>query len=111
MTVAGKSEQLSALLAGLGDPHGNPAATVEAAISLTHEIRGSAGSIGFGEVFSAATALEGFLKTLRGVHTRAPAGAVEEALCRLEALAETTKRLRPESSHLYYADVSAMIGH
>ena len=109
LTVADKSNQLSSLLSALNDPHASPADTVEAAISLTHEIRGSAGSIGFGEVLSTATALEGFLKTLRGVQARAPDDAVEEVLCRLKALTEATARLTPESSHLYYADISAMI--
>ncbi|MEX0644495.1 MAG: Hpt domain-containing protein [Parvularculaceae bacterium] len=109
VTVAGKSRELSSVLVKLSEPQVSLAQTVEAAISLTHEIRGSAGSIGFSEVSSAATALENFLKTLRGLQTCAPAAALDEISCRLDALTEATASLRPESSHLYNADVSAMI--
>jgi hypothetical protein len=57
-TIAGKVESLAGMVTTLKSNRAHSGETLVMAIALTHEIRGSAGSIGFRDVFKVSSALE-----------------------------------------------------
>jgi HPt (histidine-containing phosphotransfer) domain-containing protein len=105
-TIAGKVESLSGIVTGLARGGAHAGEQIVTAIALAHEIRGSAGSIGFRDVFKAATALEDSLKVLSKA-----GGAADNTVDRMNALADIALNLRPESSSLFDADLSGLARH
>jgi HPt (histidine-containing phosphotransfer) domain-containing protein len=89
------------------DREGNlePAPLVEAQ-RLTHQMRGAAGSIGFGEIGAAAAALDENLKVLCKGSGAVPGNHLQPSLVLLAALRTVAGRTKPETSTLYNADLS-----
>jgi HPt (histidine-containing phosphotransfer) domain-containing protein len=73
---------------------------------LTHQMRGAAGSIGFGEIGTAAAALDESLKALRKGGRAISARQLGSALALLAALQRVAGESNPERSALYHADLS-----
>lgn len=110
-TIAGKVESLAGIVTSLKHSPSRSGEALVMAIALTHEIRGSAGSIGFREVFKHASALEDSLKILskRGVVPDPDSSA--ETFKQMNALSNLVLNLRPEASTLFDADLSGIARH
>ncbi len=106
-TIAGKVESLAGMVTSLKHGSSHTGETLVMAIALTHEIRGSAGSIGFRDVFKTASALEDSLKVL----SKTGREASDETFERMNALANLALNLRPEVSSLFDADLSGIARH
>jgi HPt (histidine-containing phosphotransfer) domain-containing protein len=83
------------------------AAIIEAQ-RLTHQMRGAAGSIGFGKIGAAAAELDESLKTLRKGGGRIPANQLGSPLALLATLQRVAGESNPEASALYHADPSQL---
>jgi HPt (histidine-containing phosphotransfer) domain-containing protein len=75
---------------------------------LTHQMRGAAGSIGFGKISAAAAELDESLKTLREGDGEIPADQLGASLALLAALQHVASESYPEASPLYHADPSQL---
>lgn len=100
VTIARSTAELATLLKRAPDNE-----SLTPALAITHEIRGSSGSIGFINVSEAAAELELALKALDS-ESDGP-GPWKRAIASLESLEHTTRALRPEHSRLYDSDLSA----
>lgn len=110
-TIAGKVESLAGIVVNLKHDPAHAGETLVMAIALTHEIRGSAGSIGFRGVFKTASDLEDSLKALSKKGDIPDADAAAEAFERMNALSNLALNLRPEASTLFDADLSGVARH
>ena len=81
---------------------------ISQAESLTHQMKGAAGSIGFPEMGVAAAVLDETLKGLRRRGIPIPPVELEAALDLLAALQRVAARTAPERSALYNADLSRL---
>ena len=110
-TIAGKVESLAGIVTNLRHNPAHAGETLVMAIALTHDIRGSAGSIGFRDVFKTATNLEDALKVLSKKGDIPDAAAAAEAFEQMNALSDLALNLRPEASTLFDADLYGVARH
>ena len=109
--LANLAEQL-ATVTGLLTPQDAtgtvPVAQVVEAEGIMHQLKGTAGSMGFPDVSAAARELDDTLKVL--MKRTEPVGAAElkPALEHLSALQHTAKASTPAVSALYNADLSKL---
>jgi HPt (histidine-containing phosphotransfer) domain-containing protein len=75
---------------------------------LTHQMRGAAGSIGFGQIGAAAAELDENLKMLRKGGGEIPADQLGSSLALLATLQRVASESNPEASALYHADPSQL---
>ncbi|MGP1396931.1 MAG: Hpt domain-containing protein [Inquilinaceae bacterium] len=101
-TLKDEAAAVTAALSGWGATHAITPADLLDAVNHAHKIKGSSGSIGFGDVSAAAAALEQFLRDLNtqsaapSAEDRAKANALNT---RLQVLARDVKA---EQSTLYH---------
>lgn len=97
------------LLDPVGEPHGALAvARVVEAQGITHQMKGTAGSMGFAAVGAAASTLDESLKVLKRASAPLPAPQVQPALDLLDSLRKIAEATPPEKSTLYNADLSRL---
>jgi HPt (histidine-containing phosphotransfer) domain-containing protein len=89
-----------------GDQSGtlDPDPIVEAQ-SLTHQLKGAAGTIGFGRLSAAASALDESLTTLLAHGRSIAIDQLERPLILLAALQHVAEETTPQNSILYHADL------
>jgi HPt (histidine-containing phosphotransfer) domain-containing protein len=85
-----------------------PAVQVVEAEGIMHQMKGTAGSMGFPGIGAAATALDESLKTLKKLPGPIAAAQMQLPLDQLAALQSITERTTPAMSKLYDADLSAL---
>jgi HPt (histidine-containing phosphotransfer) domain-containing protein len=73
---------------------------------LTHQMKGAAGTIGFGAMGVAAAALDESLRMLVAQGRSIPADQLKRPLALLAALQRAAEETAPENSSLYEADLS-----
>jgi len=73
---------------------------------LTHQMKGAAGTIGFGAMGAAAAALDESLRMLAAQGSSIPADQLKRPLALLGALQRAAEETAPENSSLYEADLS-----
>lgn len=73
---------------------------------LTHQMKGAAGTIGFGPMGAAAAALDESLRMLRARGRSIPADQLARPLALLSALQRAAGETAPENSTLYKAGLS-----
>jgi HPt (histidine-containing phosphotransfer) domain-containing protein len=73
---------------------------------LTHQMKGAAGTIGFGAMGAAAAALDESLRRLLTRDRSIPAEQLKHPLALLSALQRAAGETAPEHSTLYKADLS-----
>lgn len=73
---------------------------------LTHQMKGAAGTIGFGAMGAAAAALDESLRRLLTRDRSIPADQLKHPLALLSALQRAAAETAPENSTLYKADLS-----
>lgn len=83
-------------------------AQVVEAQAITHQMKGSAGSMGFTEVGTAAAALDDGLKLLKRIPDPIPPAQRQAALELLANLQAVAARTTPEMSTLFSADLSKL---
>jgi HPt (histidine-containing phosphotransfer) domain-containing protein len=83
---------------------------VTKAQAITHQIKGSAGSIGFANVARAAAALDGSLKEMKAGSDPIPADQLQPSQLLLHDLHTAVVTTGPEKSTLYNADISRLLG-
>lgn len=71
-------------------------------------MKGTAGSMGFADLSTAAAALDTSLKRLKEANGPVASGHMEDALQLLSGLQEMLSRTTPEMSTLYNADLSRL---
>jgi HPt (histidine-containing phosphotransfer) domain-containing protein len=104
-------EQISTVRQLLAPPDATgalPATQVVEAESIMHQMKGTAGSMGFPDIGAAATALDNTLKTLKTLPGPIPAAQLELPLGQLADLQRITERTTPAMSKLYNADLSGL---
>ncbi len=85
-----------------------PPSPIIEAQGLTHQMKGAAGSIGFGKMGSAAAALDKSLRMLGAQGRAIPADQLEPSLALLAALQRVARESTPNQSTLYDADLSRL---
>lgn len=91
------------------DPNAHlPRPRIIEAQSITHQLKGTAGSMGFAEVGAAAAALDERLKGLKSAPEPVSAVQLEPTLDCLAALEHIAEETRPEMSTLYDVDLSQL---
>jgi HPt (histidine-containing phosphotransfer) domain-containing protein len=98
------------LLAQSAATPSDAAALITKAQAISHQIKGSAGSIGFAEVARAAAVLDGNLKEMRTRPDPIAAEQLQPALQLLDQLRTAAETTSPEESTLYNADISRLLG-
>jgi len=83
---------------------------IVAAQSITHQLKGAAGTIGFGMIGAAAAALDESLTTLLARGKSIAADQLERPLALLAALQHVAEETTPENSILYDADLPRLAG-
>ncbi len=83
---------------------------IVAAQSITHQLKGAAGTIGFGTIGAAAAALDESLTTLLARGKSIAADQLERPLALLAALQHVAEETTPENSILYDADLPRLAG-
>ncbi len=102
-------EQL-ATVTELLTPAGDTLPVIKAveAQAITHQIKGTAGSMGFPEISAIATALDDSLKTLKAADAPIPLADLQPALEQLANLRRVSEATTPVMSKLYNADLSKL---
>ena len=103
LTLVSEAAAVRACLARLADPAADRAAVVAEGTGLAHKIKGSSGSIGFGEISQAAQALEFYLRELARLEGALDEAQVGRAIGLGRDLEARTAAIRPENSALYDA--------
>jgi HPt (histidine-containing phosphotransfer) domain-containing protein len=85
-----------------------PQARVVEAQAITHQMKGTAGSMGFAQVGAAATALDDSLKLLKRIPDPIQPAQRQASIDLLATLQSVTARTTPETSTLYNADLSQL---
>lgn len=83
-------------------------AQVIEAQAITHQMKGTAGSMGFTEVGTAAAALDDGLKLLKRIPDPIPPAQQQAALELLAILQAVAAKTTPEMSTLFSADLSKL---
>ncbi len=107
--VANLGEQLSTV-ADLLTPSGAmlPVAQADEAEGIMHQLKGTAGSMGFPEVGAVAAELDEHLKVLKNSPEAIPAAKLQPTLDLLAKLKRLSESTTPEMSTLYNADLSRL---
>ncbi len=87
------------------DEHGVARPRIEEAQGISHQLKGTAGSMGFPNVGAAATALDDSLKALK---REGAAARLRTSLDLLDTLRRVADATTPEMSTLYNADLSQL---
>ncbi len=104
VTIKDSVSELEAGLASLHEPSDRQSEfIIEDARSLTHQLKGSSGSIGFGNVSNAAAILDDYLKTISGPDRRLNTSELQRIFHMLDTLRRETESISPERSSLYHA--------
>ncbi|HLO22082.1 MAG TPA: Hpt domain-containing protein [Methyloceanibacter sp.] len=77
--------------------------------NITHQLKGAAGTIGFGAISAAAAALDESLTMLLAHGRSIAADQLERPLALLAVLQQVAKETTPENSILYDADVPVLV--
>jgi HPt (histidine-containing phosphotransfer) domain-containing protein len=85
-----------------------PVAQVVEAESIMHQMKGTAGSMGFPDIGAAATALDESLKILKKLPGPIAPAQIELSLDQLAILQRITESTTPAMSKLYDADLSTL---
>ncbi len=85
-----------------------PVTKAAEAEAITHQIKGTAGSMGFDEIGAIASALDESLKTLKNAGAPIPLADLQPALAQLASLRRITEETTPAMSKLYNADLSKL---
>jgi HPt (histidine-containing phosphotransfer) domain-containing protein len=104
-------EQISTVRQLLTPPDSSgalPAVRVVEAESIMHQMKGTAGSMGFPDIGAAATALDETLKTLKKLPGPIAPAQLELPLNQLATLQRITESTTPAMSKLYDADLSSL---
>ena len=102
-------EQLAAvteLLTPAGDTL--PVTKAAEAQAITHQLKGTAGSMGFPEIGAIASALDDSLKILKAADAPIPLADLQPALDQLASLQRISEATTPVMSKLYNADLSKL---
>jgi HPt (histidine-containing phosphotransfer) domain-containing protein len=102
-------EQLAAvteLLTPAGDTL--PVTNAAEAQAITHQLKGTAGSMGFPEIGAIASALDDSLKILKAADAPIPLADLQPALDQLASLQRISEATTPVMSKLYNADLSKL---
>lgn len=78
--------------------------------SITHQLKGAAGTIGFGSIGAAAAALDDSLTMVLAQGRSIAADQLERPLALLAALQHVAEETGPENSILYNADLPGLAG-
>lgn len=78
--------------------------------SITHQLKGAAGTIGFGSIGAAAAALDDSLTMVLAQGRSIAADQLERPLALLAALQHVAEKTGPENSILYNADLPGLAG-
>jgi HPt (histidine-containing phosphotransfer) domain-containing protein len=107
------TEQIAVVARLLGQSgHGSVARSrIAEAQAITHQMKGTAGSMGFREVGAAAAALDESLKLLKALPDPITPEQRRHALELLHSLQGIAARTTPEMSTLYNADLSKLSRH
>ncbi len=100
--------RVSELLTPNSDTGALPLAQVVAAQEITHQLKGTAGSMGFSEIGATASALDENLKTLKKMPDPISAAQLQPALELLGSLRRIAESTTPAMSALYNADLSKL---
>jgi HPt (histidine-containing phosphotransfer) domain-containing protein len=106
--LAAQVAAAAGLLAELDENGAVPAARIIEAQGITHQLKGTAGSMGFAEVSAAAAALDESLKGLKKQPCPILATQLEASLEKLAALKRIAEQTTPEMSTLYNADLTKL---
>jgi HPt (histidine-containing phosphotransfer) domain-containing protein len=88
------------------DEHGDACPRVEEAQGISHQLKGTAGSMGFPDVGAAACALDDSLKALK--RESDAAARLRTSLDLLDTLRRVADATTPEMSTLYNADLAQL---
>lgn len=105
-------EQIACVGRLLADRNGEglaPSTSIVEAQGITHQMKGTAGSMGFADLSSAAAELDASLKQLKAVDGPVSAAQMEAAVERLTTLQSISAQTTPEMSTLYNADLSRLM--
>ncbi len=104
-TIKDSVGQVETSLARLYGPADRHPGVIEEARGLTHQLKGSSGSIGFREVSNAATVLDDFLKSVCGIDRRLDNVELQRIFHLLHNLKSEAAAISPEHSSLYHAEL------
>jgi HPt (histidine-containing phosphotransfer) domain-containing protein len=99
-----------ARLLDAGAGHVSNARIVEAE-RIMHQLKGTAGSMGFPAINAAATILDEKLKALKWRNAAVPAVELNETLGLLDSLRRIVEATPPQMSSLYDVDLSQLARH
>lgn len=104
VTIKDSVKELEASLAQLyGHTDRQSELIIEDARGLTHQLKGSSGSIGFRDVSNAAAILDDYLKSISGMDRSLTDFELQRVFHMLDKLKRETVTLSPEHSSLYNA--------
>jgi len=86
-----------------------PVAQVVEAEAIMHQLKGTAGSMGFPDIGAVASALDENLKVLKTSSAPIPAAELAPALELLSTLQRVADNTTPAMSKLYNADLSKLV--
>jgi HPt (histidine-containing phosphotransfer) domain-containing protein len=96
------------LLALQNEDRAHWGARVVEAQGITHQLKGTAGSMGFANVGAAANVLDESLKVLKSTQDSISPEQLDGSLVHLETLRRIAEQTTPEMSALYNADLSRL---
>ncbi len=108
VNLAGQLATVTELLTANGEGETLPVAKAVEAEEITHQVKGTAGSMGFADIGTAASALDECLKVLRKSPGPITAAQLQPALELHAVLRRITEATTPNMSSLYNADVSKL---
>jgi HPt (histidine-containing phosphotransfer) domain-containing protein len=106
-------DQLAAVTQLLAERDGGrtlDAGPIVRAQSITHQLKGAAGTIGFGSIGAAAAALDDSLTMVLAQGKSIAADQLERPLALLAALQHVAEETGPENSILYNVDLPRLAG-
>lgn len=104
VTIKDSVSELEASLSGLyGQADRQSEFIIEEARGLTHQLKGSSGSIGFRDVSNAAAILDDYLKSISGMDRKLNDSELQRIFHMLGKLKRVTATISPEHSSLYHA--------
>jgi HPt (histidine-containing phosphotransfer) domain-containing protein len=104
--LGGELAKVAVLLSPKGDTL--PAAQAAEAEAITHQLKGTAGSMGFPDISGAASALDESLKDFCRASAPIPAAELQPAPEQLATLKRIAEGTTPAMSMLYNADLSKL---
>lgn len=104
-TIKAQVEEVEAALSGVVTSEDHQAASIRVAQGLTHQIKGTSGSMGYRETSAAAATLDQTLKALLTDTGSISPAQLQHALDLLRDLQRHARNASPEASSLYSADL------